>query len=95
MDGLAALDASSTDMGAMSVSLPLPLPVIGIHRYIDAAREEMITQFFAITGIDRARLSDSNAAMITRGVTHAIDDNMFFGLGQFVARSESHNDNYF
>ena len=33
--------------------------------------------------------------MIILGITHGIDDNMFFGLAQWITNSESYENNYF
>jgi len=80
-------------MPAMVVPPHLIITLIDMHR--NAAIGAIETQFFAITGIDRATLSDSNAMMITRGIANGVDDNMFFGLGQVVASATSHDYNYF
>jgi len=71
-----------------------PMWLVNIQRDINIAIAVMENQFYTMFSIDRNALSEDNRLMVLLGVTHSIDDNMFFGVAQWRTGSVSPN-NYF
>ncbi|MCL2399341.1 MAG: hypothetical protein FWC91_06315, partial [Defluviitaleaceae bacterium] len=52
-------------------------------------------EFLDTFGFTPNMLTAEDMRMITLGISNSIDDNLFFGLAQWITRPNNHNDNYF
>ena len=98
-DTLDAISNISDISGINARSAPPLLPSIrigiNIQQYIDTAIRDMENEFFLVSGLNRDLLTPEDMRMVMLGITHAVDENLFFGLAQWITRSQGYDDNYF
>jgi len=68
---------------------------INIDQAKNAAIAVIRGEFLDTFGFTPNMLTAEDMRMITLGISNSIDDNLFFGLAQWITRSNSYNDNYF
>jgi len=69
--------------------------IISIQGHYDLAVSAVKTQFMDTFGFTPNMLTAEDKRMITQGIVHGIDDNLFFGASQWIVGAHNYNDNYF